>query len=253
MSINRTPLFVSCQTNFSPTSSATRIRNFSQLKSPEYALGKHDWLLFSRAPWTSTRVRRESPPIAKLQNGTQSRSWLAWNETNHATERNFEKSNGPCRRAVTCHDPCSQSNTHDPVEVKWWLQNSLTLAANRAIFRGWSGESLNFITSMEKKKTICKIMGENPRSPIRKGHKMSDCSKRFLIGNEKQNESDKRHNKANSCYWALTQLRFWCDLIVQKSRWCFYHHHKKQMCRSFDEPIECQRFCWVAEYKTKWT
>ena len=77
------------------------------------------------------------------------------------------------------------------------------------------------------KKAICKIMGENPRSPIRKGHKMSDCPKRFLIGNEKQNESDKRHNKANSCYWALTQLRFWCDLIVSKISLMFYHHHKK--------------------------
>ena len=54
---------------------------------------------------------------------------------------------------------------------------------------------------------------------------------KILIGNEEQNEPDKRH-KANSCYWAMTQHRFWCDLICQKSRWYCYIQHNKQMCRS---------------------
>ena len=161
MSINRTPLFVSCQTNFSPTSSATRIRNFSQLQGPELALGKHDWLLLSRSPWISTRVRRESPPIAKLQNGTQSRSWLAWNETNHATERNFEKSNGPCRRAVTCHDPCSQSNTHDPVEAKCLLQNSTDSRSQPCYFSRMIRCSL-WTSSHQRKKSNMQDHGRKP-------------------------------------------------------------------------------------------
>ena len=47
--------------------------------------------------------------------------------------------------------PWSQTDTHDSVTARCWLQNSLTRAANHVTFRVRSAlESLNFITSWEK-------------------------------------------------------------------------------------------------------